>query len=152
TGNSHDARSCAQLLADQSNRGALLECRDQRRGGGAHHDINDAHDRRPEDHEQFSHPRWLESSRLDDDGSDGCGRGDHVSKERLLIILLAARTQPWRTRNLAAMALFPRYTIGDNPMNKDRIKGSAEQAKGKVKEVAGKATGDKKARNRRQGP
>jgi uncharacterized protein YjbJ (UPF0337 family) len=29
-------------------------------------------------------------------------------------------------------------------MNKDRIKGSAEQAKGKVKEVAGKATGDKK--------
>jgi uncharacterized protein YjbJ (UPF0337 family) len=42
------------------------------------------------------------------------------------------------------MALFPTYTIGDNPMNKDRIKGSAEQAKGKVKEVAGKATGDKK--------
>jgi len=29
-------------------------------------------------------------------------------------------------------------------MNKDRIKGSAEQAKAKVKEVAGKATGDKK--------
>jgi uncharacterized protein YjbJ (UPF0337 family) len=29
-------------------------------------------------------------------------------------------------------------------MDKDRIKGSAEQAKGKVKEVAGKATGDKK--------
>jgi uncharacterized protein YjbJ (UPF0337 family) len=35
-------------------------------------------------------------------------------------------------------------TIGDHAMNKDRIKGSAEQAKGKVKEVAGKATGDKK--------
>ena len=29
-------------------------------------------------------------------------------------------------------------------MDKDRIKGSAEQAKGKVKEVAGKVTGDKK--------
>ena len=29
-------------------------------------------------------------------------------------------------------------------MNKDRIQGSAEQAKGKMKEVAGKATGDSK--------
>ena len=29
-------------------------------------------------------------------------------------------------------------------MNKDRIEGSAEQAKGKVKEVAGKAIGDAK--------
>jgi uncharacterized protein YjbJ (UPF0337 family) len=29
-------------------------------------------------------------------------------------------------------------------MNKDRIQGSAEQAKGKMKEVAGKATGDAK--------
>jgi uncharacterized protein YjbJ (UPF0337 family) len=29
-------------------------------------------------------------------------------------------------------------------MDKDRIKGSFEQAKGKVKEVAGKATGDAK--------
>jgi uncharacterized protein YjbJ (UPF0337 family) len=29
-------------------------------------------------------------------------------------------------------------------MNKDRIEGSAEQAKGKVKEVAGKVTGDTK--------
>jgi uncharacterized protein YjbJ (UPF0337 family) len=29
-------------------------------------------------------------------------------------------------------------------MDKNRIKGSVEQAKGKVKEVAGKATGDKK--------
>jgi len=27
-------------------------------------------------------------------------------------------------------------------MNKDRIKGAAEQAKGKVKEIGGKATGD----------
>jgi uncharacterized protein YjbJ (UPF0337 family) len=29
-------------------------------------------------------------------------------------------------------------------MNKDRIRGSAEQAKGKMKEIAGKATGDAK--------
>jgi uncharacterized protein YjbJ (UPF0337 family) len=29
-------------------------------------------------------------------------------------------------------------------MDKDRIKGSAEQAKGKIKEVAGKVTGDSK--------
>jgi uncharacterized protein YjbJ (UPF0337 family) len=29
-------------------------------------------------------------------------------------------------------------------MNKDRIQGSVEQAKGKVKEVAGKVTGDAK--------
>ena len=29
-------------------------------------------------------------------------------------------------------------------MDKDRIEGSAEQAKGKVKEVAGKITGDSK--------
>jgi uncharacterized protein YjbJ (UPF0337 family) len=29
-------------------------------------------------------------------------------------------------------------------MNKDRIEGSAEQAKGKVKEIAGKVTGDTK--------
>jgi uncharacterized protein YjbJ (UPF0337 family) len=29
-------------------------------------------------------------------------------------------------------------------MDKDRVKGSAEQAKGKIKEVAGKALGDKK--------
>jgi uncharacterized protein YjbJ (UPF0337 family) len=29
-------------------------------------------------------------------------------------------------------------------MNKERIEGSAEQAKGKIKEVAGKATGDAK--------
>jgi uncharacterized protein YjbJ (UPF0337 family) len=32
-------------------------------------------------------------------------------------------------------------------MNKDRIEGSATQAKGKVKEVAGKLTGDTKLEN-----
>ena len=43
-------------------------------------------------------------------------------------------------------------------MDKDRIKGSAQQAKGKVKEVAGKITGDAKlegegkAESRRKNP
>jgi uncharacterized protein YjbJ (UPF0337 family) len=32
----------------------------------------------------------------------------------------------------------------ENTMDKDRIEGAAEQAKGKVKEVAGKVTGDSK--------
>jgi uncharacterized protein YjbJ (UPF0337 family) len=32
----------------------------------------------------------------------------------------------------------------EDPMNKDRIEGSVEQAKGGVKEVAGKLTGDSK--------
>lgn len=32
-------------------------------------------------------------------------------------------------------------------MDKDRIEGAAEQAKGKVKEVAGKVTGDSKLEN-----
>ena len=36
-------------------------------------------------------------------------------------------------------------------MDKDRIKGSAEQAKGKVKEVAGKVLGDFEADIRGQG-
>jgi len=35
----------------------------------------------------------------------------------------------------------------EDTMNKDRIEGSAEQAKGKVKEVAGKAMGDSKLEN-----
>jgi uncharacterized protein YjbJ (UPF0337 family) len=35
-------------------------------------------------------------------------------------------------------------------MDKDRIKGSAEQAKGKVKEVAGNATGDEKMKTEGQ--
>ena len=35
----------------------------------------------------------------------------------------------------------------EDPINKDRIQGSIEQAKGKVKEVAGRATGDSKLEN-----
>jgi uncharacterized protein YjbJ (UPF0337 family) len=36
-------------------------------------------------------------------------------------------------------------------MDKDRIKGSAEQAKGKVKEVAGKVLGDSKLQSEGKG-
>ena len=35
----------------------------------------------------------------------------------------------------------------EDPINKDRIQGSIEQAKSKVKEVAGRATGDSKLEN-----
>jgi uncharacterized protein YjbJ (UPF0337 family) len=36
-------------------------------------------------------------------------------------------------------------------MDKDRIKGSAEQAKGKIEEAAGKAMGDKKLESEGKG-
>jgi uncharacterized protein YjbJ (UPF0337 family) len=36
-------------------------------------------------------------------------------------------------------------------MDKDRVEGSAEQAKGKVKEVAGKVTGDSKLESEGKG-
>jgi uncharacterized protein YjbJ (UPF0337 family) len=36
-------------------------------------------------------------------------------------------------------------------MNKDRIQGSAEQAKGKIKETAGKLMGDKKLESEGKG-
>lgn len=38
----------------------------------------------------------------------------------------------------------PNTPNNEDPMNKDRIQGSAEQVKGKVKEIAGKVTGDTK--------
>jgi len=41
------------------------------------------------------------------------------------------------------LSSYPRHGK-DTEVNKDRIEGSAEQAKGTVKEVAGKALGDKK--------
>jgi uncharacterized protein YjbJ (UPF0337 family) len=40
--------------------------------------------------------------------------------------------------------LVIQHQTKEDEMNKDRIQGSAEQAKGKVKEVAGKMTGDSK--------
>ena len=39
----------------------------------------------------------------------------------------------------------------DSHMDKDRIKGSAEQTKGKVKEVAGKVLGDSKLESEGKG-
>ena len=48
----------------------------------------------------------------------------------------------WRGSHSSAPALASHNK--ENVMDEDRIKGSAEQAKGKVKEVAGKLTGDSK--------
>jgi uncharacterized protein YjbJ (UPF0337 family) len=48
-----------------------------------------------------------------------------------------------RGRFAVVMAIEPSHERTQK-MNKDRIEGSAEQAKGKVKEVAGKVTGDSK--------
>jgi len=45
---------------------------------------------------------------------------------------------------LSAASPFTRHNDRRHAMDKDRIKGSAQQAKGKVKEVAGKVSGDKK--------
>jgi uncharacterized protein YjbJ (UPF0337 family) len=47
-------------------------------------------------------------------------------------------------RELYAEDAVDPMSIRRRNMDKDRIKGSAEQAKGKVKEVAGKITGDSK--------
>jgi uncharacterized protein YjbJ (UPF0337 family) len=41
-------------------------------------------------------------------------------------------------------SVFPRTREKETEMDKDRIKGSAEQAKGAVKEAVGKVTGDSK--------
>jgi uncharacterized protein YjbJ (UPF0337 family) len=51
------------------------------------------------------------------------------------------RAVPWSQQ--ASQALSPHKQKGVL-MDKDRIEGSVEQAKGKVKEVAGKVTGDSK--------
>ena len=40
--------------------------------------------------------------------------------------------------------VFPNPQQGDGTVDKDRVEGSWEQAKGKAKEVAGKVTGDAK--------
>jgi uncharacterized protein YjbJ (UPF0337 family) len=65
---------------------------------------------------------------------------------------------PWRVRTCVKRLLWawnvsvrtdvayviPNKKIKDINMNKDRVEGSLEQAKGKVKEVTGKVTGDSK--------
>src|SRR5205085_7630744 len=43
-----------------------------------------------------------------------------------------------------AASCHPEPQQGDGTMDKDRVEGSWEQAKGKAKEVAGKVTGDRK--------
>jgi uncharacterized protein YjbJ (UPF0337 family) len=48
------------------------------------------------------------------------------------------------TIDLAIIVTIDLANSEDTPMDKDRIKGSAEQIKGTVKEAAGKALGDKK--------
>jgi uncharacterized protein YjbJ (UPF0337 family) len=52
--------------------------------------------------------------------------------------------EDWRPWNFPPSCSFSQQQIGEKPMDRNRVKGSAEQAKGKVKELAGKATGDKK--------
>jgi uncharacterized protein YjbJ (UPF0337 family) len=58
------------------------------------------------------------------------------------------RRDDLNSRNIfTAWAFFCRrlFKKREDVMNKDRIEGSAHQAKGKVKEVAGKVTGDAKS-------
>ena len=47
-------------------------------------------------------------------------------------------------QNVDAAVILDHSNSEDTAMDKDRIKGSAEQAKGAVKEAAGKVFGDKK--------
>ena len=55
-----------------------------------------------------------------------------------------ARLAASSVRNSGRLSLLTGMATYGADMDKDRIKGSAEQAKGKVKEVAGKLTGDAK--------
>ncbi len=58
---------------------------------------------------------------------------------------------PARTELMRASGVLLRNQVGASTCDQDRIKGSAEQAAGKVKEWTGKATGDAKTESRRQG-
>ena len=51
---------------------------------------------------------------------------------------------PWNVCRRSAVIIAIESSNERGIMNKDRIEGSAEQAKGKAKEVAGKVTGDSK--------
>ena len=74
------------------------------------------------------------------------GSGGAGLQPALLLLRDAPHTVQAGGLELPAKLLVFAAQIGEKPMDKDRIKGSAEQAKGKIKEVAGKATGDKKLR------
>ena|SRR5437763_5154335 len=80
---------------------------------------------------------------MDGDRSDGVSCGAHVHSYCFLIVSWRCERSTRQTRTFPRRASFSKDTIGDDFMDKDRIKGSVQQAKGKVKEVAGKATGDK---------
>src|SRR5215211_6481850 len=73
-----------------------------------------------------------------------CGTGhwtaEHASVEN------RCRSLPQGSRNCAPSGGFSisNQTRRHNMVDKDRIKGAAEQAKAKAKEWTGKATGDKK--------
>jgi uncharacterized protein YjbJ (UPF0337 family) len=54
------------------------------------------------------------------------------------------RTSRDREQYIADAVTLDTANFEDTTMDKDRIKGSAEQAKGAVKETAGKIFGDKK--------
>src|SRR5438309_9079536 len=81
---------------------------------------------------------------MDGDGSDGGSCGPHVHSYCFLIVSWHASSRRCERGTFPRWALLSKETIGDEFMDKDRIKGSAQQAKGKMKEVAGKTTGDKK--------
>jgi uncharacterized protein YjbJ (UPF0337 family) len=56
----------------------------------------------------------------------------------------SAGARVWNFKAFSFVRVPNGYFKEAQMVDKDRIKGSAEQAKGKVKEWAGKATGDKK--------
>jgi uncharacterized protein YjbJ (UPF0337 family) len=58
---------------------------------------------------------------------------------------VATQATVWNgERPHALIQRYARRNRNEDTMNKDRIEGSMEQAKGKVKEVTGKITGDSK--------
>src|SRR5260370_13374402 len=54
------------------------------------------------------------------------------------------RASRWERPGARPRSQTPAHKQRNIPMDKQRIKGSAQQAKGKIKELAGKAVGDKK--------
>jgi uncharacterized protein YjbJ (UPF0337 family) len=60
---------------------------------------------------------------------------------------IARRLNAYRRKgNIRLSVVFPDLILKGTIMDKDRIKGAANQAKGSIKEAAGKVTGDTKLR------
>lgn len=59
-------------------------------------------------------------------------------------MMLGYKARCRRVENKTLKPFLQHKPAGELTVDKDRIKGSAEQAKGTVKEVAGKILGDKK--------